>query len=212
LKEKETKKDISVQLINWYKKKGRKLPWRDDSRNGYEILIAEVLLQRTTAVSVNKIYEKFLKRFPNFETIFLSNEKELLKIISNLGFHFRTKVLKRIAQQLKQRNYEIPKEKEELLKLYGIGDYMASAIRVFMFNINDPILDSNMRRISERFWGCENDEEMKAQLFELAEELPKVTYCALLDLCWFICRAKPKCSICPINRHCLFFKKSKKKN
>src|SRR5258706_8812100 len=40
------------RLLSWFERNGRSFPWRDPGRTPYEVVVAEILLQRTTAAGV----------------------------------------------------------------------------------------------------------------------------------------------------------------
>lgn len=46
-------------LLDWYSKNGRDFPWRKKSATNYELIIAEVFLQRTKAETVAKFLPDF---------------------------------------------------------------------------------------------------------------------------------------------------------
>ncbi|MHA1440122.1 MAG: hypothetical protein ACTSPD_21455 [Promethearchaeota archaeon] len=199
--------EISELILNWYREKGRLFPWRDKGRKPYEILIAEMLLQRTTAQNVKKYYLSFLHKFPNLKDIDNASLDELEIILKNLGLLKRGKFLKEIAKKLSSNEYIIPNSKEELMKLKGIGDYISSAIVTFGYDINTPIIDSNIKRISQRLWNIKNIDNIKNTLLKITKKQFKKVYFGLLDICWYFCRAPlPKCENCPLNKKCSYFK------
>ena len=65
-------------LIAWYQKNKRVLPWRA-SQDPYKIWISEVMLQQTTVTAVIPYYEKFLKRFPTVQKLALQQSKMFTK-------------------------------------------------------------------------------------------------------------------------------------
>src|SRR5437764_10665897 len=73
------------QLLGWFELYGRSFPWRKDGRTGYEILVAEILLQRTTAAKVAVAYETFLQRFPSWRVLAQTNPEDLQAYLKPLG-------------------------------------------------------------------------------------------------------------------------------
>jgi len=53
------------RLLSWFPAYGRSFPWREPGRTPYEVVVAEILLQRTTAAGVARVYIGFLKRYPS---------------------------------------------------------------------------------------------------------------------------------------------------
>ena len=54
------------RLLSWFARNGRSFPWREAGRTPYEVVVAEILLQRTTAAGVARTYIGFLKRYPSW--------------------------------------------------------------------------------------------------------------------------------------------------
>ena len=61
------------RLLAWYRKSGRKLPWRR-TRDPYRILVSEVMLQQTQVERVKGYYRRFLRRYPTFEDLAAASE------------------------------------------------------------------------------------------------------------------------------------------
>ena len=59
---------VRQMIIDWYERYGRDYPWRHGN-DPFQILIAEVLLRRTTATAVSRIYHEFIKRFDGLERL-----------------------------------------------------------------------------------------------------------------------------------------------
>lgn len=196
-------KKIAETILRWYEENGRNFLWRKNTITPYKIMVAEILLQRTTAKSVNKFYHMFIKKYQNLDKLDKAKKIDLEEILSNLGLLYKAKIFKKIARTLKENEYEIPDTKEELMELYGIGDYISSAILTFGFGKNTPIVDSNIRRFSSRFWKLKDEEKIKNKLLILTKNDTKKVYFGLLDICWFYCRApEPKCGDCPLKILC----------
>lgn len=200
--------ELAKNIHNWYIKNGRKFPWREKINSVYEIMIAEILLQRTTAKNVEKFYPIFLKKFPNLSELKKASINDLEQILKNMGLLKKAIYLKEIAEELEKKNYQFPDNKSDLMKLKGIGDYISSAIMTFGFNENTPIVDSNIKRFAQRFWKINNIEDIKKNLFVLTKNNFREIYFGLLDICWYFCKAPiPRCDECPLRQDCLFFKK-----
>ncbi len=57
------KKKIQKNLLRWFEKNKRDLPWRK-TRDPYAVWVSEMMLQQTQVATVIPYYEKFLKLFP----------------------------------------------------------------------------------------------------------------------------------------------------
>jgi A/G-specific adenine glycosylase len=110
-----------------------------------------------------------------------------------------------------------PSEFDMMMKIPGIGRSTAGAIAAFSFNQKKAILDGNVKRVLSRYFlisewtGLPKTEK---KLWHYAESiLPNKnidTYTqALMDLGATLCNKKPQCNLCPLNKTCLAFQKSK---
>ncbi len=64
----EAKSALGFLLLKWYEKNGRCFPWRE-KRDPYQILIAEIMLQRTRADQVAPISLDFVREFPTIDNL-----------------------------------------------------------------------------------------------------------------------------------------------
>ena len=203
-----------TRLTDWAKNNLRDYPWRNTSEP-YKILVAEFLLQRTDADTVEPIYKTFLTRFPTLDKLANANIEDIAAILQPLGLFFRAERLSQTAQVI-QENYrgKVPSSEKDLLKLPGVGIYTARAICSQAFDRSVAVMDTNVARILERFFGIKG-ERVKSRckiLWHAAETIAPKTKVGLwnltlLDFGALICTArKPKCSMCPIAQQCHWFK------
>ncbi len=203
---------IQSRIIEWGKKNCRNFPWRE-TKNAYEILIAEFFLQRTPPHQVLKIYNEFIEKFPDFYSIYNAKQKEIDPFLHTLGLHKRKNTLKKLAEFIvKNLNGIIPCSRKELLTIPGIGSYTASIIRCSCFECPDPPLDTNTVRITGRFFNFKiNDSSRRSKRFRKALYLlmdvdnPRLSAYSLIDLGIDICKtSNPRCNMCPLNIYCSY--------
>ena len=211
---------ISDQLIKWHKTSGRhNLPWQNTD-DPYIIWLSEVMLQQTQVSTVLTYFNKFIKRFPNINTLANAKEERVLELWSGLGYYARARNLHKTAIRV-SKNYEgkFPSSFDTLLSLPGIGRSTAGAISAFAFKKNKPILDGNVKRVFTRYFGIKEwagKLSVEKELWEIAtRNLPKTnkhihTYTqALMDLGATICRRNhPLCNYCPLQSKCISFEKN----
>ena len=196
--------------MKWWKINQRQFPWRVE-RDSYKLFIAEILLHRTRAESVAPVYLQFVKKFPTIEKLSESDPREVKHALHTLGLRWRVKALLEAAAII-QRDLSgtIPMDKELLLTLPGIGDYIASAIRVFSGGFDDPLIDTNTVRIASRIYKIMvNDSTRKGvnirslyNLLRNGTEAAKFGF-ALIDLGATTCLPiGPLCRACPIAKYC----------
>ncbi len=208
-------------LLDWWEKNKRDFPWRH-TKDPYSILIAEMLLRKTTAKQVEKIYSQFLSLYPDPNSLANADINDLKELLKPLGMeHKRAELLKRFGLYIKEKyDGEIPLELEKLLELPGVGMYAANAVLSFTSSKNVPLLDTNFIRVIYRVFGIKSQKSRARddrKIWEFAETLiphgnSKNFNLAILDFAALVCRAKkPKCSECPIRNICLYYKMGDKK-
>ena len=201
------------RLLDWAEHNLRDYPWRSTS-DPYSILVAEFLLQRTDADTVVPIYKIFLDCYPSVEKLAIASVEDIAKLLQPLGLFFRAERLSETAKIIREKyKGEIPQEETELLKLPGIGKYTARAICSQAFNRSTAVLDTNVARILERFFGIQGG-RVKSRckiLWSAAETVAPDAEVGhwnltLLDFGALTCTArKPKCSVCPVSAKCNWF-------
>ncbi|MBA7474118.1 Adenine DNA glycosylase [subsurface metagenome] len=211
-------KKITQNILGWYQEKWNqglnKYPWRIGKKNPYQILIAELLLQHTTAkaVSDNNSYQIFLKKYPDIFFLNRAKIQDLIRIFNPLGlYNQKSERIKKLTNYILEKfKGQIPKEKNNLLKVPGIGEYIANAILTFAYDQNEVPLDNNLKRIALNVWNIKKKEDLINFYEKLAEPNPKIIYWALFDVGRFHCRKPmPNCKGCPMNLYCENIKEKK---
>jgi A/G-specific adenine glycosylase len=170
-----------------------------------------MLLRKTRAAAVAKVYPDFISRFGSFYDLASANEESIATVIYSLGMHSRAKSLRKVAQQV-CNNYQgnLPSSREELLELIGPSSlYTVNAIQCFGFGRNLPIFDVNVARILSRVFSIDFGTEphknpaswQVASLLLPASSVKQYNW-ALLDLGREVCIRKPRCNECPILSIC----------
>src|SRR5262245_43320940 len=89
-------------LLAWYRRHGRDLPWRR-TRDPYEILVSEVMLQQTQVKRVLEFYPRFLARYPTAEELAAASEGAVREAWDGLGYYRRAENLRRTAREVAER-------------------------------------------------------------------------------------------------------------
>lgn len=203
------------ELLSWYKINGRKFPWRNKGLSHYQLVIAETLLQRTKAETVSKFYKQFIKDFPNWQTLAKANTKSLEKYLMPIGLYKqRSKRLKSLAIEMVKRKGRLPKDRVELESIPFMGQYIANAVELIIFNQPSPLIDVNMARVLERFFGAREMADIRYDpyLQELSYKIvdhveAKVMNWAVLDFAAKVCKARnPDHEKCLLKKDCIYFK------
>ncbi|ADQ42065.1 HhH-GPD family protein (plasmid) [Caldicellulosiruptor acetigenus I77R1B] len=210
---------FSTLLLKWWEENKRDFPWRH-TNNPYHVLIAEMLLRKTTAQQVAQVYTEFIQKYPSSKVLMNANEDELVKILKPLGMELvRAKLLKKLALAIeKEWKGIIPSQQKDLLKLPGVGKYTANAVLSLIYLEDVPLVDTNFIRVIERVFNVKSSKSRAREdpsIWKFAYELiPKGNSrnfnLAVLDFAALICKAKkPQCSICPLITICIYYHKTK---
>lgn len=199
------------RLLAWYRRKGRDLPWRR-TRDPYRILVSEVMLQQTQVSRVVPKYREWLRRYPSIASLAAASASEVRETWYPLGYNIRPLRLRSIARTVVRRHRgRLPRSRDGLLALPGIGAYTAGAVLSFAFGQDAAVLDTNVRRVLRRVWAGEKVQVGDRALWDLAERLlPRGRAYdfnqALMDLGATVCTARrPGCSACPLANVCVSY-------
>lgn len=201
------------KLRQWFVSNRRCFPWRQ-LRDPYRILVAEILLQQTDAAKVKQVWGVFVHSFPDVSSLARARHGSVDRFISRIGLNYRTGRLIGLAKMLESRFAgDVPNDRNSLLTLPGVGPYVANAVLASAFGSRAAIVDTNIVRILDRFFGIHSGRSRPridpaiwaaAQLLlpRAAAECRAWNY-ALLDFAALVCRHyRPLCDICPCRRRC----------
>jgi A/G-specific adenine glycosylase len=215
IQDREPEKIVTLrqQLLGWYGKNRRDLPWRH-STNPYAVWVSEIMLQQTRVAVVVERYQAFLRRFPTLVSLALAAEEEVLALWSGLGYYRRARMLHKAAQFVAhQLHGNLPANAVELRTLPGIGAYTAAAIASIAYGEPVAVVDGNVERVLCRLEGWEADRRtgaavLKRRIETLAGELvdpaqPGDFNQALMELGATVCLPRnPQCLVCPWTASC----------
>lgn len=202
-------------LLDWYITNGRQFPWRTEGLTDYQIIIAETLLQRTKAETVAKFYTNFIEDYPNWDSIVEEDAKSVEEYLKPLGLYRQRSIrLQHLAKEMVKRNGRLPKSRNELESIPFMGQYIANSIELIIFNQPSPLVDVNMSRLLERYFGPRKMADIRYDPY-----LQKLSYkvvnhpkakkinWAILDFAALVCKARtPLCNECELNRTCSYYK------
>jgi A/G-specific adenine glycosylase len=208
---------FSKNLLDWNATENtRIMPWKGE-KDPYKIWISEIILQQTRVEQGLNYYKRFISRFPNVKSIAVANENEVFKVWEGLGYYSRCKNIILTARYIfNDLENKFPSDYHGLLSLRGIGQYTASAIASFAYNLPYAVTDGNVFRVLSRFFGIGipiDNSQGKIFFLKLANELldkkdPASYNQAIMDFGATVCKpALPLCSICPLQIKCVAFEK-----
>ncbi|NAZ24553.1 MAG: A/G-specific adenine glycosylase [Thermofilum sp.] len=200
--------ELRRRVIDWEKKHWNPYPWRIE-RTPYKVLIAEILLKRTTRQAVLREYPKFIVKFPSPQELNNAPTEKIAEELKHLGlYRQRAEHLKALAEALvKAYGGNVPNSWDGLVKLPGVGPYIAGAVLSFGYGKPAPVIDSNVMRLLGRLTGLKlgKAEEYLQLLWRLVPEKDHEYFnYGLIDLGFSVCRyGQPKCTDCPLSDLCV---------
>ena len=170
------------------------------------------MLQQTTVTAVLPYYERFLKRFPNIQSVANARDEELLTLWQGLGYYARIRNFKKACQSIvMEHDGVMPSTFADLKNLSGIGNYTAAAIASICFNAPHAVIDGNVKRVLARLYRFTDDITLKSSALFFSEKAaalldtksPGDFNQALMELGATVCRPQnPLCQDCPLKNHC----------
>ena len=207
--------EIAEVLLEWYAKAGRHFLWRDEDRNPYELIVAEILLQKTKAEKVQEIYSAFLKKYQSPYYLANASIEQVTCDIGSLGLqNRRAKTLIAVGKHLQKLEKISIKDVQMIQDVSGVGRYIVNSVSCFGFGKKVPLVDANISRIYGRLLGiktkrdpCEDEDLWEIAKKMLPNDRVKQFNWALIDLGSLICKPKkPNCEECPFLRLCAYAK------
>jgi len=202
----------AAALLDWYRREGRDLPWRQ-TRDPYRVWVSEIMLQQTRVVAAIPYYERFMARFPTLQALAEAPLDDVLKAWEGLGYYSRARNLHAAARQVSDLG-EFPRSACELRKLKGIGDYTSAAIASICFGEPEPVIDGNVIRVSSRLLGLAEDltrpkakRALRQQLLPaIQENCANAFNQAIMEIGALVCTPRsPACLSCPCRTWCVAF-------
>ena len=204
---------ISADLLAWYDRHARQLPWRappgTPPPEPYRVWLSEVMLQQTTVAAVTGYFAAFTTRWPTVQALAVADDADVMAAWAGLGYYARARNLLACARAVSELG-AFPDTEDDLRKLPGLGAYTAAAVAAIAFGRRAVVVDANVERVVSR-------------LFAIAEPLPQARPAirertdaitpdqrsgdfaqAMMDLGATICTPrKPRCLLCPLAAHCM---------
>ena len=191
-------------VLAWGLPRLRDLPWRA-TRDPWAILVAEVMLQQTQADRVVPKWRTFLTAFPTPAACAAASLGDVLRLWQGLGYPRRARNLHDAATLIVElHGGDVPDDLAVLRALPGVGPYTARAVRVFAFEFDEAVVETNIARLLARVAG----ERLTAKRVQAMADVlvPAGDGWAwnqvLMDLGATVCRPAPRCLDCPIAASC----------
>ncbi len=195
-------------LLSWYERSRRDLPWRDPGVSPWQILVSEFMLQQTPVARVLPIWTEWVVRWPTPSATAAASAADVLRAWGKLGYPRRAKRLHECATVIARDHGDVvPDDVDTLMTLPGVGSYTARAVACFAYHQPVPVVDTNVRRVVARAVHGRADARAPSAArdhADVAALLPEngVAHhfsAALMELGATVCTARaPKCGLCPV--------------
>lgn len=177
-------------------------------KNPFELLIATVLSAQTTDKKVNMVTQKLFEKYKTPMDFIKLSEEELQEYIREIGLYKNKSrnILSLCSTLINEHEGEVPRKKEELIKLAGVGNKTANVVLSNAFNIPAFAVDTHVFRVSNRI-GLAHSKNVEDTEKDLMKNVPRDEWIKAHHTLIFhgrkVCSArKPKCEICPVNIYC----------
>jgi len=172
---------------DYYRAAGRgTLPWRKRT-TPYRVLLSEVMLQQTEVERVVPYFYAFLRSYPSLAALARAEKPDLLRLWQGLGYNRRALYLRELARIVRaEHSGRMPRTREQLLTLPGVGEYTAAAVCVFAFNEPHPLIETNIRTAYFHHFFKQHDRVSDSELRALVDQTtvrnrPREWFYALMD-------------------------------
>jgi A/G-specific adenine glycosylase len=199
------------QLLEWFRKFQRDLPWRR-TRDPYRIWLSEIMLQQTRVAAVIPYYERFLEKIPDVSSLAEAPQEDVVRLWSGLGYYSRARNLQAAAKAIVAKHGgKFPQDLQDALALPGIGSYTAAAILSIARGAKLAVLDGNVARVLARLGVIRGDLRESRRwrsLQKTADGLldpnsPGEWNQAMMELGATVCTPRaPRCLLCPVAKVC----------
>lgn len=179
-------------------------------RSPFELLIAVILSAQATDKSVNLATRKLFSQANTPEKILALGEAGLMEFIKSIGL-YKTKaknILATCQLLIQQHHSEVPRKREQLEKLPGVGRKTVNVVLNTAFGEPTIAVDTHIFRVANRTGIApgKNVLEVELKLLKVVpQEFRLDAHHWLILHGRYVCKArKPECAICKINHLCEF--------
>ncbi|MBW6457686.1 MAG: A/G-specific adenine glycosylase [FCB group bacterium] len=199
-------------LMSWFEQHRRDMPWRG-SMDPYHIWVSEMMLQQTQVTTVEKYYQRWIKRFPDVFSLAEATLEDVLKIWEGLGYYTRARNFHKgaiyIAEHAPSRETPFPVSYTAWLEVPGVGPYTAAAVSSIAFAYPAGVVDANVLRVMSRLFCIEKiyAQSSKNDIFRVISKSfydhhPGWVNQAWMELGSLCCKPQPDCAVCPLAYTC----------
>ena len=175
--------------------------------NIYELLISVMLSAQCTDKRVNIITPALFEAYPTPENLANANLDDVKSYINSCSFfnNKATNLIKMANSVMDNYSGKIPMQRDELVKLAGVGQKTANVVLIEYTGANLMAVDTHVFRVAHRLGLSNTKTALKCE-----EELSKkfktdlhLLHQAMVLFGRYKCKAvKPECDDCFMSKHC----------
>ena len=178
----------------------------------FQLLIATVLSAQTTDKKVNEVTKKLFKDYGTLDKFLTLSEEKLQDIIKVIGLYkTKSRNIVALCKVLRDNfNGEVPKTRDELVTLPGVGRKTANVVISNCFGVQAFAVDVHVFRVSNRI-GLANASTPEKTELDLMKNIDENLWTICHNTIIFhgrrCCTARnPKCEECTIKDYCKYYK------
>ncbi len=197
------------EIMSVFQKADANPPTELNYTNAFTLLVAIVLSAQSTDKGVNKATEALFKVADTPQKMFSLGIEKLKEYIKTIGlYNNKAKSIIALSESLiKNHNGEVPDNREDLVKLAGVGRKTANVLMNVWYNQPTIAVDTHVLRIAKRLELSDGGNDPVKVEQDLDKTLLKeykyhVNHWLVL-FGRYICKAqKPDCAKCPVSKFC----------
>ena len=188
------------------------------ARTRFEVIVGAILTQNTSWENVKKALANLKKaKALSPGRIKKINERHLASLIRPSGYYnLKAKRLKNFTTFLDSKydlslnraaSCKTARLRQELLGVSGIGPETADSILLYAFNRPVFVIDAYTKRIFSRHKVLDKNADYEEMQDFFMANLPKNVklyneyHALIVRLCKELCKARPQCRLCPLEKH-----------
>ncbi len=184
----------------------------------FELLVAVILSAQCTDKRVNMITPRLFKQYSTAEIMARAEVEDIFELIRSVSYpNSKAKYLVSMAKMLvEQFGGEVPEEREQLMKLPGVGRKTANVIAAVVYHRPTMAVDTHVFRVANRIGLTTNAKtplETELTLIKYIPEvlIPKAHHWLILHGRYICVARKPHCWECGLAPYCRYFAAQERK-
>ncbi|MBT2707843.1 endonuclease III [Pseudomonas sp. ISL-84] len=185
--------------------------------NPFELVIAVALSAQCTDALVNKVTRNLFQKYKTPQDYLEVPLDELQEDIRSIGlYRNKAKNIQKLCRMLlDDYNGIVPRDRDELTKLPGVGRKTANVVVSVAYGVPAIAVDTHVERVSKRLGFCRWKDSVLEVEKTLMKKVPmdewSVTHHRMIFFGRYHCKAQnPQCEICPLLDLCREGKKRMK--